>query len=316
VEPAREGSGERLVYVMPEHAFGGSIDDEISLRDLWGILWRGKWIIIAITAVFAAGSVLYALAAEEWYRAETVLAAADERSTPPLGGQLGGLAALAGVSVGGGDSTQAVATLRSRGLAREFIEDHDLVKVFFADEWNEERETWIGDDPTRWPDARDAIKYFHDNVFNVNQDRQTGLVTLAIEWKDPAVAAMWASDLVRRVNETLRLRALREAETNVSYLQEELSQTALVTLQESIGRLLESELQKLMLARGNEEFAFKIIDAASPPRERVRPKRALISVAGTMAGGMFAVFLVFLLHTVRGQGTPDSSGSRRAAARS
>jgi uncharacterized protein involved in exopolysaccharide biosynthesis len=75
-----------------------------------------------------------------------------------------------------------------------------------------------------------------------------------------------------------------------------------VTLQQSIGRLLESELQKLMLARGNEEFAFRVIDAASPPKERVRPKRALIAVVGTMLGGMLAVLIVFLSHAIRGKG--------------
>lgn len=297
-QPPREEPGDRLVYVMPEHAFDGP-SDEINLRDLWDVLWRGKWIIIAITAVFAAGSVLFALAAEEWYRAEAVLAPADERSTSPLGGQLGGLAALAGVSVGGGESAQAMATLRSRELAREFIEDHDLVKVFFADQWDDERGAWIGDDPLRWPDVRSAIKYFHDNIFSLDQDRQTGIVTLGIEWKDPEVAALWVTDLVRRANETLRERALRDAETNVAYLQEELGQTPLLTLQQSIGRLLESELQKVMLARGNEEFAFKVIDSATPPRDRVRPKRALIAVVGTMAGGVLAVFMIFLLHAVR-----------------
>ena len=86
----------------------------------------------------------------------------------------------------------------------------------------------------------------------------------------------------------------------MAYLREELAQTSVPTLQQSVSRLLESELQKLMLARGNEEFAFKVIDAATPPRERVRPKRALISVVGTMVGGMFAVFLVLVMHALRG----------------
>jgi uncharacterized protein involved in exopolysaccharide biosynthesis len=54
-----------------------------------------------------------------------------------------------------------------------------------------------------------------------------------------------------------------------------------------------------MLARGNDEFAFKVIDAATPPRDRVRPKRALITVVGTMAGSMSAVLLVLLLHAFR-----------------
>jgi LPS O-antigen subunit length determinant protein (WzzB/FepE family) len=106
---------------------------------------------------------------------------------------------------------------------------------------------------------------------------------------------------VVRLNERLRERALREAETNVAFLRAELAQTSVVTLQQSIGRLLESELQKLMLARGNEEFAFRVIDAASPPKQRVRPKRAQIAILGTILGGMLAVFGVFLLHVVRSE---------------
>ena len=294
---------------MPEHVLDGRSGQDISLRELWTIVWRGKWIVIVMTAAFAVGSVVFALASEEWYRAETVLAPADERSAPALGAQLGGLAALAGVRVGGGDTAQAIATLRSRELAREFIESRGLVSVFFADQWDEGQGAWIGDDPERWPDVRNGIKYFHDNVVKFDQDRQTGLVTLAIEWKDPELAAIWATDLVERANETLRVRALREAETNVAFLQAELSKTSLLTLQQSIGRLLESELQKLMLARGNEEFAFKVIDAASPPRDRVRPQRALIAVAGTIAGGVLAVFLVFLLHALRNPRTRPARDS-------
>jgi uncharacterized protein involved in exopolysaccharide biosynthesis len=295
-----EAAGERVIYVMPEHAYGSS-GDEISLKELWGIVWRGKWTIIAITVVFAVGSVLFALASEEWYRAETVLAPAQERSTSALGEQLGGLAALAGVGVGRGDASQAIATLRSRELAREFIEDNGLVTVFFAKEWDEERNAWLGEDPSRWPDVRSAIKYFHDNVLVISDERQTGLLTLAIEWTDPEVAAIWATELVKRGNETLRERALLEAETNVAFLQKELSDTSVLTLQQSIGRLLENELQKLMLARGNAEFAFKVIDRAIPPREHVRPKRALISVVGTIIGGMLGVLLVLLLNMLRGE---------------
>jgi uncharacterized protein involved in exopolysaccharide biosynthesis len=305
VERSGPGSGERLVYVMPEQGFGGTAGDEISLRDLWDILWRGKWIIIAVTAAFAVASVVYALLSTEWYRAEVLLAPAEERSVQGLGGQLGGLAALAGVSVGGGGSAEPIAVLKSREFARAFIEDFDLVPVFFHEKWDAANGVWLGEDPEQWPEIRDAIKYFHDDVLKVSEARDTGLITLAIEWTDPEGAAAWARELVLRLNERMRAQALKEAETNVAFLQTELGRTSVVTLQQSIGRLLESELQKLMLARGNEEFAFRVIDAASPPKERVRPKRALISVAGTMAGGMFAVLLVFFLNAVRERGPSE-----------
>ena len=301
VERTGPGSGERLVYVMPGQAFGGKAADEISLRDLWDILWRGRWIIIAVTAAFTVASVVYALLATEWYRAEVLLAPAEERSVQGLGGQLGGLAALAGVSVGGGSSAEPIAVLKSREFARAFIEDFGLVPVFFYEKWDAANDIWFGEDREQWPEIRDAIKYFEENVLKVSESRDSGLVTLAIEWTDAEVAAEWASELVIRLNERLRERALREAETNVAFLQAELGQTSVVTLQQSIGRLLESELQKLMLARGNEEFAFRVIDAASPPKERVRPKRALIAVVGTMLGGMLAMVGVFLLRALRSE---------------
>jgi uncharacterized protein involved in exopolysaccharide biosynthesis len=298
-EKSTQGSPaeQRLVYVMPE---GGPVDHEMSLREFWNVLWRGKWLIIAVTTVFAVAAVTYALMAREWYRAEVLLAPADEKTTPSLGGQLGGLAALAGVSVsGGGDSAEAIAVLQSREFAREFIEEFGLLTVFFADDWDEVGNRWLGENPEKWPDVRDAVKYFHENVLRVSEDRQTRMVTLAIEWTDPDAAAEWASALARRLNIRLRERALREAEGNVAYLRAEIAATNVVTLQQAIGRLLESELQKLMVARGNEDFAFRVIDSASTPKERARPKRALVAVIGTLLGGMVGVFFVLIWNALR-----------------
>lgn len=297
--PCSDRPRERLVYVLPEQALDESTDDDISLREFANFLWRNSWHIFVVTAMFSFASVVYAFLATEWYRAEALLAPAKEMSSNSLGGQLGGLAALAGVSVGDGDSNEAVATLKSRDFARDFIEDYELLPVFISDEWDVKWGRWVGDNPIDRPDIRDAVRFFHDNVLYVSEDRQTGLVTLSIEWTDPDVAANWANALVHRLNAGLRKRSLQEAETNVAYLQTELARTSVVTLQQSIGRLLESELQKLMLARGNDEFAFRVIDAATAPKERVRPKRALIAVLGTVLGGLLSVFGIIIVQAMR-----------------
>ena len=274
-------------------------EEEIRLAELWNIVWSGKWRIIGVTFVFAVLSVVYALVATEWFRAEALLAPAEERNVTPLQTQLGGIAALAGLSIGSGDTVEAVATLKSRDFAREFIEDHGLLTVLFADDWDAAGQRWLADDPREQPDMRDAVQYFHDHILRVSEDRATSLVTLAIEWTDPVVAAEWASVLVDRLNARMRERALEEAETNVTYLQEELAKTNVVTLQQAVGRLLESELQKLMLARGTQEFAFRIIDSAEPPKQRVRPKRTLVTIFGTLAGGVVGLIWVFLGHALR-----------------
>ncbi len=273
--------------------------DTISLRQVWQILWQGKGVIIAATVVFAIGSVTYALLAKEVFRAEVLLVPATEQSAPMLGGQLGGIAALAGVSVGDGKDVEALAVLQSRKFARDFIEQLDLLPVFFEKDWDADTNRWLQEDPADAPDVRDGVKFFHEEILSVSEARSTGLVTLAVEWTDPDIAAAWAGILVQRLNDRLRERALQEAETNVAYLQSEMASTTLVTLQESIGRLLESELPKLMLAKGNEEFAFKIVDPAVSPKHRVRPKRALTAVIGTILGGLLGIFIVLVGHSGR-----------------
>jgi uncharacterized protein involved in exopolysaccharide biosynthesis len=264
-------------------------DDEIDLWQLWDTIWSGRWLIIAITSLFAVGGVTYALIAQEWFRAEVVLAPADKKGG--MSGalsQLGGLASLAGVSVGGGSTNEPLAVLKSKDFAREFITDMKLMPVLLRD--------WRGDEE---PDIRDALKFFTEKVRTVTDDKKTGLVTLGVRWKEADTAALWANEMVKRLNDRMRNQALIEAERNVAYLQKEMAATSVVSLQQSMGRVLEGEMQKLMLARGNEQFAFKVIDRATPPKLRDAPKRALIAIVATLAGGFLGILAVFLRQALR-----------------
>ncbi|MFZ9954375.1 MAG: GNVR domain-containing protein [Ilumatobacteraceae bacterium] len=231
------------------------------------------------------GGVTYALVAQEWWRAEVVLAPADKKGG--MSGalsQLSGLASLAGVSVGGGGGNEPLAVLKSKDFARQFITEMNLMPVLLKDQKTEDAKA---------PDIRDALRIF-ETVRTVSDDKKTGLVTLSVRWKDADTAALWANELARRVNARLRAEALAEAERNVTYLQKEMAATSVVSLQQSMGRVLEGEMQKLMLARGNEEFAFKVIDKATPPKLRDAPKRALIAIVATLAGGFLGILAVFL----------------------
>ena len=293
-------TGERVVYVVPDDRSWRSDDDSIDLLGIWDILWQGKWLIIGVTALFAVASIAYALTLTHWYRSEVLLAPSEEKSiNTGIAGQLGSLAGLAGISVGGGGNVEPLAVLRSRDLTRAFIEEEGLLTALFADKWDAANGRWLDEDPELWPDVNDAVQYFATNVRRISEDRETGLVTVAIEWTDPALAALWADSLVRRLNDFMRSRALKEAEANLGYLQSQLGSTSVVALQQAIGRLLEREHQKLMLARGNEEFAFRIIDSAEVPEIPFRPRRRLMVMVATAFGGLIAVFLVLSRHYVR-----------------
>ncbi|MGA1384130.1 MAG: Wzz/FepE/Etk N-terminal domain-containing protein [Steroidobacteraceae bacterium] len=258
-------------------------DDEIDLWELWETIWSGRVLIAAIAGVFTLGGVTYALLAQEWYKADVVLAPAEKKSISGALGQFSGLAALAGVDIPGASEQEPVAVLKSNAFSRAFIEDQKLLDVLL--------EGQSFDDA---PDIRDAVKTFNTNIRSVTEDKKTGLVTLSIRWKDPETAASWANLLVERLNDRLRNQALAESERNVAYLQREIAASSVVSLQQSMGRVLEGEMQKLMLARGNEEFAFKVIDRAVPPKQRDAPKRTLIALVSLLAGGFLGILAVFV----------------------
>ena len=48
-------------------------DDTIDLYEMWITLWNKKWLVIAVTAIAALGSVVYALLAPQIYKAEALL---------------------------------------------------------------------------------------------------------------------------------------------------------------------------------------------------------------------------------------------------
>lgn len=86
-------------------------EDEIGLTDLFMALWKGKWIIIITTVIFAVGSVIYALNQPNIYKAYALLAPterSDSGGLEKIAGQFGGIAALTGVSLGSGDTSKLI----------------------------------------------------------------------------------------------------------------------------------------------------------------------------------------------------------------
>lgn len=274
---------------------------EITLLDLWRVVWGGKFVIIGITGFFTLIAIAYALLATEWYRAGALLAPVEDPSMSEIRGQLSGLAAIAGVRTGAGGSnrTEALAVLRSREFARKFIAELELVPVFLEEPGSSKEQ----------PDMRDAVRFFRENVLRVSEDRDTGLVTLGIEWTDPVVAAEWANILVTRLNEQMRNRASRDAEANIDFLRTEMASNNVIALEQSISRIMEGEMQKLMLARGNEEYSFRAIDAAEAPRTRSRPRRTLIVASVFVVSGILSLLVVFVRSAVRRSALTNTTAS-------
>lgn len=274
----------------------GSAPGEVDIGEFVRILWRRRWIVAAAIGLGAAVGVTYAFTARQWFQSEVVLLPADAKSVSGGLAQLGGLASIAGVNLptsGGGQAPLAV--LRSRDFAREFIQSNNLIPILFADRWDSRAGSWDEKDGREPPDMRDAVQYYDTVIRSVSEDKKTGLVTLSILWTDPQVGANWANAMVQALNAKLRNQAEAEAEKNIKYLQAAIAETLVPALQQSISKVLESEMQKALIARGNDEYAFKVIDPATAPKQRALPKRKLIVAGAALLGAFLSAVLVVMV---------------------
>ncbi len=298
-------------------------DDEIDLKELFVALWKGKWFIVATTFVFAVGAVLFAISQPNTYKADTLLAPAEssgQGGLAKMAGQLGGLAALAGVNLGSGESSQtdlAVQVMKSRQFVDHFIQKHDLmVPIMAAKEWDANSKTLVFDeeayDPStgKWlrepkglrgsePSAQEAYDVFIKNMFSVSQDKESGLYTVSIEYFSPYLAQQWVTWLVQDINKVMRERVIAESTQNLDYLAEQLNKTAVAEMQSAFYQIVEEQTKSLMLAEVQEEFIFKVVDPAVVPELKAGPKRALICVLGTLLGGMLGMAVVLIRFAFR-----------------
>jgi uncharacterized protein involved in exopolysaccharide biosynthesis len=292
--------GERIVCVIARDVL--PLDRQEPVAGAWlATLWSGRWLIVGFVAVFGLASVAYALLATEWYQAEVVLTRTGTKDTQGLtsmlgnlGGGLGALAGLAGISLGAAKTSEPLGVLRSREFARQFIEEQGLLHVLLYKDWDAKAGHWKESNPKKQPDIRDAVRYFHRHVLSVQEDKKSGLVNVDVEWKDAEAAATWANIIVQRLNEQMRTRALAEAQANVDYLRNELAQTNVVPVEQAVSKLLEAEMQKVMIARGNKQYAFRVVDPAEVPKWRSWPKRTVVVALGVLLGGLLGVVAVFV----------------------
>lgn len=292
-------------------------NDEIDLRQLLKTLWDSKWIIILTTLVFAVGSVFYSLSLPNIYKSDALLAPADSSSNSGLsgmGGQLGGLAALAGVNIGNGEiskSDLAVKIMKSRQFIGEFIKKHDLLVPLMATKgwdltndsliynekvYNSKTGQWLREPNgvfTSQPTKQEAYDVFSEKIFNIIEDKESGLYTITVKHYSPNVARQWVSWLVEDINEVMRKRSIADASRNLRYLNSQLNKTSIADMQNTFYKLIEEQTKSLMLAEVQEEFVFKIIDPAITPEQKFEPKRAVICILITFLG--LALSIIFVL---------------------
>jgi uncharacterized protein involved in exopolysaccharide biosynthesis len=257
-------------------------------------LLRRKWAVGGSVAAGLITGTLLAILMRPIYRAEVKVIAVDQSGTSStmmdVAGALGGLAGVAGLLDLKGAETRNVSLemLRSRSLAQQFIQDFKIVDELDPD---------ADDGGSAEEVLNRSVRRFDRKIRDVEEDRRTGIVTLAVEWFDGKKAADWANGLVAMSNQKMRYRAVTDARRNIKYLDAALNNATSVEIRQALYRLMEGELKARMLAEVREEYALKVIDPAVPPdpKEFVRPKRWLLILGGAVGGFLIGWLLAAIL---------------------
>jgi len=300
----------------------GASDDTIDLTELFVAIWRGKFWVLASTILGAVLAVVVALWLPNIYHAEAKLAPSEEQQGGGLGalaGQFGGLASLAGISLGGGATNKtglAVEVAQSRHFLTSFVRRHELEVAIMAatsmdkttgeldidpDLYDISQKKWVRKvkpgrsvEPSDW----ELFKVF-STLVSVEQDKKTGLVTIGVNYYSPVLAKQWVDWLVADLNAVMKQRDLADTRRNIAYLKDQLAKTSVADMQTVFYKLIEEQTKTLMLAEVNPDYVFKTLDPAVVPEEKAKPKRALIVVLGIVLGGVLGMMLVLIRHAIR-----------------
>jgi len=212
-------------------------EDEINLLDYWRVI-RRRWKII--TVIFFSAVVLAAVVSlimTPIYRAKATLMPVESsggRFSSALQ-SLESLPFVGGMLPSGASGDKLVAVLKSRTVAEDVIHTLDLINLLFEEP-----------DPDEPPTVQDAVRLLSEGMAEISDNRE-GLISIAVEHKDPGLAADIANEYTVALQKFLSENALSMAKRNRIFIESQL-QDVKTELQEAEEALKKFQTNKKIVA--------------------------------------------------------------------
>lgn len=294
---------------------------DYSLHSLLKFLLAKKLLIVLIPFGVVLLTALWTLTISNTYLSETTLSPTEEASgggLSNLSGQLGGLASLAGISLGGESTDQvtvALEIIKSRQFIANFVSKYNIKKDLMAsseydadnnllvidpDLYDEQSQTWTRPSINGRPPEPTNLEVYENFLqrLTVERDPNTGLIKLALEFYSPHLAQEWLTLLVNQLNSDMRRREIQSAKENIEYLEAKVQQIGDIEMKTVFYQLIQEQTKQLMLAEVRTDFVFTIIDPPYTPELKHAPRRALICIAAAFLSGFLVIAwftLIFLI---------------------
>ncbi len=283
-----------------------SANGEVDVRAILTLVYSDKVFVILFCIFFGSLALGSSFLFSNIYKSSMILAPAQKDGGGQLGAltsQFGGLAALAGISVGKeADKTeQALALIKSWPFLENVINKYDLGPALIAAKsfdkttkqvtykeslYNAEEKEWVASsfkNSAGTPSSWILYKKMGSSI-NVSSDKKTGLITISLSHLSPVVAKEWLELLVREVNLHFQRIDKEDAKRNINYLQEKIVETSVAEMQNVFFNMIEAQMKVLMLTERSDDYLFRVVVRPMVPEEKDFPKRILFLGGGVIVG--------------------------------
>lgn len=271
--------------------------DELSDGTRWlARFFQRKLPIVTGIVLGIVAAIIYVITSRPIYRVEAILEPNREQglNLSGLGGLLGD---ELGVILGNNDSNTtdlALSLMRSDTFLATFITERDLLPTLYPRKWDAQTREWNGRPPTLWR----AVDRFRSKVLHITENKRTGLIQMSIDWPDANQGSEMLIALVKRVNEQLRQRRLRDLSRSIDYLRREFDAADNVEVRQAIAKVLEARLGEASVVSTREDYALVLLDEPMipPADEHISPRWSRSLVIGTGGGLMLGLLASLVLY--------------------
>ncbi|MCL2243823.1 MAG: lipopolysaccharide biosynthesis protein [Treponema sp.] len=306
-------------------------DDEISLIDLFAVVWRYKIMILVVTVLAGIGVNIFSYVSDNMppeksfypnlYTPQALMLIENRSSGGSISSALGGLASLAGISMSSGSSFSELALylINTNSFLDSVVDQFDLIKKYN-----------LSKSPKTT--SRNIIR----GPLTPSYDQKSGVLSIGFTHRDP----VFARDIVNFCTTYLERRFIElgldknlierdNLEFNIDNTFQEIIQleeesrsleltvataspygrlpaitsdinriTLELTAKRQIYTQLRVQYELLKISMASETPIFQILEMAEIPDKESKPNREMLCIIVTLAGFFVSVFLAFVINAI------------------
>ncbi|URQ73750.1 Wzz/FepE/Etk N-terminal domain-containing protein [SAR86 cluster bacterium] len=294
------------------------LSKEIDLREIIFVLWNRKFFLISLSFLFSIISIFYSLSIPNKYTSESILEVQSNSSTSgamsSIRSQFGGIASLAGINLGSGDSGDksfwVMERIKSKEFSKHIYSFPGVVENFFAVEKYDPDEQKIFYNEkifkqSVWQTRSNGKSYkptfleFHaafNSSLDVQKNTETGFIDLKFEHFSPKFSEELLNLVINEINVLTKEGDKNEATFSLEYLQSVLGKTLIEDTRLSINELIKTQLNIIMLADVKDFYILKPIDLPFVPESKSSPSRSLIVIMWSFFGFLLSSLYILVRH--------------------